>query len=564
MLCTVWETLKVSGRATLVAAVLTSTVGMAWPVIGRAQGVLDPVFVKPYDPPLDVFDLPTFDPFRSGGKLDLPAARRALEKMSDANLPSAQRLFDITAWRAFVALNWPADADGTPLTNVAAGYTDKGHPKAWEFWKQSSDIFLSDGSPPKPWGVGGGTMKLDHWKAGWRQHTILDQGTQAFSGPLIDQNGNWLHYNALVNKVEYDYIVENKLYFQEGQAEFLATHVFEFPINTDTTPGCIELKLAWKTLTKADDESRYLVREIPIVRYGGQSPPAPGEATEGQKTGKAIQGKELPPVKVGLVGMHITMRTASSPQWIWATFEQIDNTHVDPGTVPHGETVKASLSDSDNPEALVGANILPAKNAKPDPKTGEFTDWDEEIKMAPVEVLRLVPPPNATANVNREMQELLGRMGSVLRYYELNGTQWPKHPLEPAVPGGQGSAPESVVRKMPGHMVPVYLTNATMETYFQKGFQDAGPLEQDDRVSFSIDTTKVFGTESCVGCHYSAGACIGFRKGPDGQFLRDGKGRKIPIWGENAHGGLNGNSQFSWMFQIESQSNEPPAPAAAK
>jgi hypothetical protein len=30
-------------------------------------------------------------------------------------------------------------------------------------------------------------------------------------------------------------------------------------------------------------------------------------------------------VTVGLVGLHIVQKTASRPQWIWSTFEQIDN-----------------------------------------------------------------------------------------------------------------------------------------------------------------------------------------------------------------------------------------------
>jgi hypothetical protein len=259
--------------------------------------------------------------------------------------------------------------------------------------------------------------------------------------------------------------------------------------------------------------------------------------------------------------MHIAMRTASAPEWIWATFEQIDNTSVNPETVKTGHPVpKASLRNSDNPFALLAANILPAPNAGPKNSSGAFTDWDETIPMAPVEVLRLVPPPTATASVNLVFQKLLAKKNSVLQYYELIGTQWPTHPNAPAVAGGQGSAPESISRKMPGKMVPVYLVNSTMETYFQKGQQEAGPLEQDDRVPFSIDSTTVFGTESCVGCHYSAGACLGFRQDITGNYLRDSAGNKIPIYGENSHGGRTANANFSWMLQIEARSKEKPVP----
>jgi len=62
-------------------------------------------FANATELPRDAFDLPYFDSYRAGGKLDVVAAQQALEKLSDSNLPAAQRLFDIFAWRAFVALN---------------------------------------------------------------------------------------------------------------------------------------------------------------------------------------------------------------------------------------------------------------------------------------------------------------------------------------------------------------------------------------------------------------------------------------------------------------------------
>ena len=110
-----------------------------------------------------------------------------------------------------------------------------------------------------------------------------------------------------------------------------------------------------------------------------------------------------------------------------------------------------------------------------------------------------------------------------------------------------------------GEVVPVYLTNATMETYFQLGSQVAGPLEQDDRLTSNalIDSKTVFGTESCVGCHYSAGICIGFRRDPAGNLLHDANGNKIPIFGENSNEGLTGNADFSWLLQLEPKARNP-------
>ena len=156
----------------------------------------------------------------------------------------------------------------------------------------------------------------------------------------------------------------------------------------------------------------------------------------------------------------------------------------------------------------------------------------------------------------------MGKAGSAFQYYELIGTQWPVHPNAPAFAGGQGSAPESITYKTPGNMVPVFLINTTMETYFQKGRQNAGPLEQDDRINPDlVDTTLVIGTESCVGCHYSAGAAVGFKRNRDGSLMTDANGMKIPIFGENGHFGKTGNAAESWLLQIEGKAT--PVAAAA-
>jgi hypothetical protein len=61
---------------------------------------------------------------------------------------------------------------------------------------------------------------MDHFKAGWRQTPSVTEGKQAFSGPLIDQQGHWVHYVSLVNRKEFDYLVDNGLYFLEGQEAF--------------------------------------------------------------------------------------------------------------------------------------------------------------------------------------------------------------------------------------------------------------------------------------------------------------------------------------------------------
>lgn len=328
-------------------------------------------FSKPYELPKDVFDLPEFDRFRTGGKLNVEQARSFLESLSDSNLPAAQRLFDILAWKAFVALNWPARGDGQPDTAKSFGEIPLSTRLVWEFWEPTANVFLANGQKPA-WN-GSPSYSADHFKAGWRQTPTVNEGKQAFSGPLVDQNGHWVHYVSLMDRTEFDYVVENELYNLEGQAQYVSRNKIAFPVDTDTTHGSIEIKLAWKLLTDAEIASgRFLTRSLRVVPYSPAPPAMTADAVApAHKSGKTSDNMANPSAQpgtvqtVGLIGMHISMRTRSSPQWIWATFEQIDNTRLDPysADAKHPLPAHPSLSNPNDPEVLVGANLLPGFNA---------------------------------------------------------------------------------------------------------------------------------------------------------------------------------------------------------
>jgi hypothetical protein len=485
---------------------------------------------------------------------------------ADAHLLAAQREFDITSWQAFLALNWPVTDDANPSPNVPIT-SDQGQPR-WSFWRPSQSIFLPNGAKPAPWDALAaareqreGSSAFLKTKAAWRQQAAPEDNFQAFSGPLVDQNGKWARYEALVNHEEFDYIVNNTLYNLDGQVAFTqrdTNNEVDFPANVGTTKhGAIEIKLSWKEMGPNDDVHRFYTMKA-RVRIAG--PPGP----DGKPQFRTIHA--------GLVGMHISMRTASSQEWIWATFEQIDNVRQNPlehGGLSHANFMNPALKDAP-------VNVLPAKNAVPDP-TGStsYTTWYESLTTTPVQVARINVPTQRGLNdldariessvgeLNKQVQAILHQNNSVFQYYELIGTQWPVHQNAPAFAGGQDSAPESIANKTPGDMIPTFLTNTTMETYFQKGLQKAGPLEEDDRLTDNnlIDSTMVTGTESCVGCHYSAGICVGFKKNPDGTpMIVDGA--RVPIFGENTSLGKTAYAHFSWMLQLEAQSPDL-APASA-
>ena len=517
---------------------------------------------QPYAPsstPASLRRLPT--PLSSDLPFDVDIPKvRELDK--EGKIAVAQREFDILAWQAFIALNWPADTAGKPMS----AFDDKS-PRIWSFWRPAGKIFQTDGSPPDPWTGTNSTANytLSKTKAAWRQDTTsADENLQAFSGPLVDQNGNWVRYEVLVNKEEFNYIVnpdrrtnsvsypdpriQHELYNLEGQAAFSQKeddNQIAFPVDdaANGKHGAMEIKLAWKKLEANDDPKRFYVAHIRV----NVAEPTPAGQTK--PTTKDFDA--------GLVGMHIAMHTQSSPEWIWATFEQIDNVRVNYDAA--GRPVRPNFYDPDHFHPL---NVLPAKNAVPDPVTGlriaadpaNASTWIESETRTPVQVARIPLPTQGglnsmdaelaegAADLNTQVESLFAEQKSAFQYYKLIGTQWPVHPNAPAFAGGAGSAPESIRFKTPGYVVPVFLVNTTMETYFQLGLQPAGPLEQDDRLaggSAPIDATPVYGTESCVGCHYSAGMCLGFKQD------------NSAIYGENNHFGATGGANFSWLLQIE-------------
>jgi hypothetical protein len=492
----------------------------------------------------------------------------ALAKLDrDKQVPEAQRLFDTFAWQAFIALNWPATADGEP--DKVKNMKDNAAKRVWMSWRRNDSVFLPDGRKPDPWDSRLALAEKDHYL--WRSSKMLNERrspensltdfVQAFTGPLIDQNGVFVRYESYTNKRQFDYIVAHELYNQEGQVEFVAKkgNRVRFPAN-QTQPekqhGSMGIKLAWKQLGPHDIPGRFFTIEAIVV------------STSYDKNGMPVKTQSKQ--KMGLVGMHLTALTQSSPNWIWSTFEQVDNVVANDlqfGQSQKGDKVRVR-PNFNNPDAPTKpVNQLPPPNAPPgDPK--DFTTWDESKTTNPTQLTRVIPIPLATQALNRQVQALLREQGSVFQYYELIGVQWPVQPGFPAFGGGGSSAPESIVFKAPGRVVPVYLVNTVMESYFQNGMQAAGPLEEDDRLPIGFfadnlservtpDRTRVFGTESCVGCHFSAGAAVGFKRDENGKLVREDKtGLKVPIYGKNGSFGQTGNAGYVWQLQLKARQKE--------
>jgi hypothetical protein len=521
---------KLKGRTALAAAVVAILAGAGALSLATARQIdpgMKPAYLKKF---------PDFAPDltpQMPGDVDIKL-KTELEKTQQ--FAKVQREFDLYSWQMFLALNWPTDGTGKAAPKLTD--TSFGAPH-WTLWHSSNDIFQTDGATPdackvqtaaraeallkkalnKPVSKGLNAFSTANIAADLRgtrylgvmsavgelnAATTLSEIGQAFTGPLIDQNGEFVFYEILMDPNEVSYVCQNGLYNINGQVAFSgAGKTVSMPSGTPDKDwsGSFELKLAWKIMTPGkDDASRFYTMPAVIMDQGPD--------------GKPVERK----VTVGLVGMHIGHKSQTSPQWIWSTFEQIDNLAVDPIMHP-----KLNPSFNDPNCEICTVNQLPIADAN-----GNFA-------RVPTQASRTIPIPPDKQALNAQAQAELRRQGSVWQFYQLIDTQWPTSPTTKPTPWNAGLG-GSVENKPGGNPTPVMLTNITMETYFQAGNQQAcnaqenvpndancvsppsaqasaappiwtSPLNNstDPDAGLPGINTTIFATESCMGCHSSAG-----------------------------------------------------------
>lgn len=368
-------------------------------------------------------------------------------------LESLQHDFDVLSWESFIALNWPANKDGTPKNKLTIGENESGL-TVWQSWKSSREIFLPNGKKPNKWGksenlpvVCDSISKEDLEKRiitltqVGKTPNVLDESGEPFqTGPLIDQNGNYTRYEILSNQVMFDYIVDNELYSRKGQKTFSKDADFPFSNPDKGKEGAIMVKAAWIKMEGKYDSSKFhtayaLVYDNPHEQEGVQS--------------------SCSLVKVGLVGFHIAHKTKGDPQWIWSTFEHIANAPT------KNEKLNLDFYNFHNPKSDYPLNEPPARPWNP-----------ANVGTIPTKVERVIPIDEPTKNLNKMYQDALKEnyKNSVWANYELVSTQWPTDAEN--------------VSDQTGKPAPTFLANTTLETYIQ------GTVQQT--------------SSNCIACHNNA------------------------------------------------------------
>jgi hypothetical protein len=184
---------------------------------------------------------------------------------------------DQFAWELFVSINAPAD-NGT-------------NDVIWETWANQNDVYADPNKKPVWPGKAQQPKKLEpifqrRLRNVFLQSGARESGIVAAHAPLpqIQQGGG---EEVRMNKATFDYIVDNNLWYREGQeAVFTSGGSLTFPIPAK------EIKAVWKPIDEKDKPRFHWNVDADKKLYG-------------------------------LIALHISSKDL--PNWFWATWEQIDN-----------------------------------------------------------------------------------------------------------------------------------------------------------------------------------------------------------------------------------------------
>lgn len=345
--------------------------------------------------------------------------------------------FDDFAWRSFLALMWPAAANHRGVADAGKTVGAAGA-RVFETWKSMWEVFHEDGSAPAAEFAVYDKAANNACKVQPQFGEVVlasfsgiddigQAGAGELAGPLAAQNGKYVRYQTLYNKTAFEFLVRNRYYLRSNLPQVPSprptTPVIEFPT------GSAVLKAAWVDMAGFPEEQvkRYYTRAATVRDPG---------------TGACSR------VTMGLVGLHIVQKTASRPQWIWSSFEQIDS--VPPARF--GERVKFTFHDggkapmpAENPLALVPLAAQPA------------TPFNVERPF----FAKVHPKTELT---NYQYQELLKE--TIWQYYGIVVTQWPRLEGNQALPV-PATLNGDITNTFPGAGAFSAFANVALETFDQ-------------------------------------------------------------------------------------------------
>ncbi len=358
-------------------------------------------------------------------------------------------LFDDFAWRSFLALVWPARQGqrGRPDSSLSLDAPQR--PAVFETLKAEWEVFQKDGLAPKSWNEYGGTLPCaipgnpafgDMILAAFAKFdSVLQADAIAFSGALVSQNGKYVRYSSGFNEELFRHIADGKLFITKD----LHDHFTPFPAES------IRVKAAWIEMEGIEKPERFHTRQAWLL----------------DRATNRCERKQ-----VGLVGLHIVAKTPSIPQWVWATFEHVDN-------VPGPRASQPFTFNNGDGKPMPDRNPIACDPAHPCPTTPAAAYNVERVYPILGEPPADVNFEFSTADTNNKYRALLARdyPDSPWRNYQLVMTQWPIHPNRQDLDGsientfpGSGAIPVTCRRDAADPTCPTASANSTIETFLQK------------------------------------------------------------------------------------------------
>ncbi|RUL77513.1 hypothetical protein [Dyella choica] len=396
---------------------------------------------------------------------------------------------DCLAWQEFIYLNWRAQPGNPGNPDPTASAADFGlptdiQPKVWESYESLGEVFgtskkASKSSGPK-------LLQLADTSEFANIH-LLSIGQAGNGKWLTSQGGDLVYYDVRLNLDEAQFIQQNHLTTFAGQQACASnqqaqqkgvgglnlpqgggqdTDCSGNPQTYGLNLGTIELKSSWVQLPADHSlDYRYLTTQANIVPPIGK----PYTAT------------------VGLVGLHIIHKMQGGPQFVWATFEQIDNDPDNNNGNPQPPQLPPNSNQQPSPGyVFYSASCTPATDpfyqCKPNELPGTacttlappYQPAGCDPYNAPNQVTRIYSV-DSTANSATGYAWTLMPANSVFNYYRLIEVQWPNAP-SPLPPG-------STTPLTTGDITPnastLITANSTAETYVQN-------------------------THTCLSCHMNA------------------------------------------------------------
>ena len=327
--------------------------------------------------------------------------------------------FDDYSWRVFLSMVWPAAPGQRGVPDASKPVGTVSGPLVFETFKADWELFQPNGHAPSEWSEFGGVpsnpCQADVPSPGFNDVILAsiskfqNLGQAGFGnlvGPIVAQNRTYVRYMTSFNKIEFDQILKEAWFLQKGLQN-----------GATFTDGSIDLKTSWIDMTNVAHPERFYTRKAWLMDVSN---------------GRCSQ------TMVGLVGMHIVQKTTSRPQWIWTSFEQVDN-------VPTANSAPATFNDGTG-------QAMPSRNpiSFPPPVT----------PPAPFNVIRIKPINASTAQTNASYQAAL--KGTIWANYQLVMTQWPLVANDPSIP----ATPPNT---FPGSIdFSTAFANTTMETFDQR------------------------------------------------------------------------------------------------